>query len=171
MKLKLFSPDIVHIHNTFPLISPAIFYALDSRMPRVLTLHNYRLFCPAGLPLRSGNICTTCIERRNTLPSVIHGCYRDSSIATIPLAISVELHRSLGTWKNQVDRFITFSDFQMQKMISAGLPSEKIMIKPNFFPGNPVVVPWKNRGDYIVFVGRLSPEKGICNLVRAWKIW
>ena len=169
--LEDFKPDVVHVHNTFPLISPAIFHAIGNKAARVLTLHNYRLFCPAAIPLRNGRVCTLCIESKTVWPSLKYGCYRKSRLATLPLAVSVALHRMLGTWTKHVDAFITLSDFQRTLMASAGLPDERIYVKPNFYPGKPSVVPWGKRGEYVVFVGRLSVEKGVNSLLRAWRLW
>jgi len=170
-KVEQSQPDVVHVHNTFPLISPAIFHAIGNRAARVLTLHNYRLFCPAAIPMRDGKVCTDCLDKRSPLPSMIHGCYRGSRIATAPLALSVGLHRVLGTWTKQVDAFICLSEFQRELMIEAGLPREKVHVKPNFYPGNPVVIPWSERKPYVAFVGRLTAEKGVINLLRAWQAW
>ncbi len=166
-----FKPDVVHVHNTFPLISPSIFREIGKRAARVLTLHNYRLVCPAAIPMRDGKVCTDCIDRRSVMPSLIHGCYRSSRIATAPMAASVALHRWLGTWRNEVDAFIALSDFQKQKMAEAGLPRHKIHVKPNFFPGSPDVVPWTDRLESVVFAGRLSAEKGVRTLIDAWRQW
>lgn len=163
--------DVVHVHNVFPLISPAIFSAIGRRAARVLTLHNYRLFCPAAIPMRDGSVCTECLDKRSPMPAMIHGCYRGSRAATLPLALSVGLHRALGTWTNKVDAFICLSDFQRELMIDAGLPREKVHVKPNFYPGNPDVVAWTERKPYAVFAGRLTPEKGVINLLRAWQRW
>jgi glycosyltransferase involved in cell wall biosynthesis len=170
-KVEEFKPDIVHIHNTFPLLSPAIFPAIGKRAARVLTLHNYRLFCPAAIPMRDGKVCTECLDKRSPMPSMIHGCYRGSRAATLPLAFSVGLHRALGTWTKQVDAFICLSEFQRELMIEAGLPREKVHVKPNFYPGNPEVVVWSERKPYVVFAGRLTAEKGVVNLLRAWNAW
>lgn len=167
-----FKPDIVHVHNTFPLISPSVFHALAvTGVARVLTLHNYRLFCPAAIPMRDGKVCTDCLDQHSVLPALQHGCYRKSRLATVPLALNVALHRNLGTWTNQVDAFITLSDFQRQRLVAAGLPSGRVHVKPNFYPGNPVVVPWAQRKPYIVFAGRLTAEKGVATLMQAWQMW
>ena len=167
-----FRPDIVHVHNTFPLISPAIFHALaGTGVARVLTLHNYRLFCPAAIPMRAGNVCTDCLDRRSVLPALQHGCYRHSRLATVPLALNVALHRAAGTWTKQVDAFIALTEFQRQRVADAGLPADRVHVKPNFYPGNPVVVPWTQRQPYVVFAGRLTAEKGVSTLVRAWQQW
>lgn len=170
-KIEDFQPDVIHIHNTFPLISPGIFHAIGNRAARVLTLHNYRLFCPAAIPMLDGNVCTKCLDKRSALPAMIHGCYRGSRAATAPLAFSVGLHRALGTWTHQVDAFITLSEFQRELMIEAGLPREKVHVKPNFYPGNPTVIAWPERKPYVVFAGRLGAEKGVISLLRAWQAW
>lgn len=169
--LDEYQPKVVHVHNTFPLLSPAIFHAIGKRAVRVLTLHNYRLFCPAAIPMREGKVCIDCMAAHSTLPALIHGCYRNSRVATLPVALSVELHRKLGTWKHHVDAFIALSEFQRSLMIDAGLPAHKVFVKPNFYPGSPQVVPWEQRGKYVVFVGRLTAEKGVISLLNAWKAW
>ena len=170
-KIADFRPDVVHAHNTFPLISPAIFCAIGKKSARVLTLHNYRLFCPAAIPMRNGKVCTVCLNKKSSFPALLHGCYRDSRIATVPLAFNVALHRFLGTWKNNVDAFIALSDFQAKLMAKSGLPAAKVKVKPNFYPGNPSVISWQDRGMYAVFVGRISAEKGVASLLQAWKDW
>lgn len=169
--VKANRPDVVHVHNTFPLLSPAIFHAIGRSAARVLTLHNYRLFCPAAIPMREGKVCTDCLDARSSWPALRHGCYRNSRAATLPLAFSVSLHRALGTWVNEVDAFIALSDFQRGLMIEAGLPAHKVHVKPNFYPGSPSVAPWERRTPYVVFAGRLSAEKGVASLLRAWRAW
>jgi len=164
-------PDVVHVHNTFPLISPAIFHAIGSRAARVLTLHNYRLFCPAAIPMRQGRVCTECLDRRSSWPALRHGCYRGSRLATLPLAMNVALHRALGTWTKQVDAFVVLSEFQRLRMVEAGLPADKMYAKPNFYRGSPVLVPWETREPCVVFAGRLTAEKGVEGLLRAWRLW
>lgn len=166
-----FQPRIVHVHNTFPLISPSLFHAIGHRAARVLTLHNYRLFCPAAIPLRAGRVCTECLDRRSTVPALRYGCYRDSRLATVPLAVGVWLHRSLGTWTRQVDAFIALTEFQRERMVKAGLPDGRVYVKPNFYPGCPQPLAWNRRKDYAIFAGRLTPEKGIEGLIRAWLQW
>jgi glycosyltransferase involved in cell wall biosynthesis len=167
-----FLPDVVHVHNTFPLISPSIFHALaGTGVARVLTLHNYRLFCPAAIPMRAGKVCTDCLDQRSVLPALQHGCYRNSRLATVPQALNVALHRAAGTWSHQVDAFIVLTEFQRQRVVDAGLPASRVFVKPNFYPGNPAVVPWGQRQPYVVFAGRLTAEKGVATLIRAWQLW
>ena len=169
-KIKSFKPDVLHVHNTFPLISPSIFSAVSSDVPVVLTLHNYRILCPAAIPMRNNKICLECIETKSVIPSILHRCYKSSFLATIPLAIKVMLHRHLGTWENNVDAIIVFSSFQKNLLASSGLPLNKMFIKPNFFEYSPRVIPWIERNDYVVFVGRLTEEKGLLTLFRAWEL-
>ena len=166
-----FGPDVVHAHNTFPLISPAVFPAVGRRAARVLTLHNYRLFCPAALPVRDGLPCTECLDQRSVLPSLRHGCYRGSRAATLPLAAGVALARALGLWRRHVDAFIALTGFQRDLMVAAGLPAERVHVKPNFYPGRPEVTPWAARAPVAVFAGRLSEEKGVRHLLAAWAAW
>lgn len=166
-----FRPDVVHAHNTFPLISPAIFPAVGRRAARVLTLHNYRIFCPAAVPLRGGRTCTDCLDQRSVLPALRHGCYRASRVATVPLAVNVALSRARSLWQRHVDAFIALTEFQRELMVAAGLPAGRVFVKPNFYPGRPEVVPWSRRRPCVVYVGRLSEEKGVRHLLDAWSAW
>ncbi|WP_460361807.1 glycosyltransferase family 4 protein [Thermus antranikianii] len=159
-------PDLVHVHNTFPLASPAVIHAAKAEgVPVVMTLHNYRLLCVNALFFREGRVCEDCLGR---LPwrGVVHGCYRDSRLASLGVASMLALHRALGTW-NLVDRFIALTEFARQKFVEGGLPAEKIVVKPNFVHPDPG--PGEGKGGYALFVGRLSPEKGVRTLLRAWE--
>ncbi|WP_353853374.1 glycosyltransferase family 4 protein [Accumulibacter sp.] len=169
--VAMLRPDVVHVHNTFPLISPGIFHAIGQQAARVLTLHNYRLFCPGAVPMRDGRPCTECLDRRSSWPAVKHACYRNSRLATLPLALSVGVHRMLKTWTHEVDAFVALSEFQRWRMAESGLPLHKVHVKPNFYPGRPPVVPWVERSSYVVFAGRLTVEKGLTYLLQAWQEW
>jgi glycosyltransferase involved in cell wall biosynthesis len=162
---------VVHVHNTFPLLSPAIFHSVGDSAASVLTLHNYRLFCPGALMLRNGCVCTECLDSGSVIPALRHGCYRGSRIATLPLALSISLHRRIGTWTRCVDAFIALTNFQQDRLAAAGLPRDGVFVNPNFFPGNPDPPPWEERSGHVVFVGRLTPEKGAATLVEAWLLW
>ena len=162
-----FSPDICHIHNTFPLISPSIYWELNKKnIPIVQTLHNFRLACPQAMFLRDGKICESCLGKI-PLQGIVHGCYRDSIAQTAVLSSMLVTHRILGTWKNKVTYYIALNEFCKEKFISAGIPSEKIKIKPNF------VIKTNQeqhvREDYFLYIGRLSKEKGISTLLEAFK--
>jgi glycosyltransferase involved in cell wall biosynthesis len=164
--IRLHRPDILHVHNTFPLASPAVIHAAKAeRVPVVMTLHNYRLLCVNALFFRRGRVCEDCLGR---IPwrGVLHGCYRDSRPASAVVAAMLTLHRALGTW-NMVDRFIALTEFARQKFIEGGFPPEKISVKPNFVHPDPG--PGEGRGGYALFVGRLSPEKGLGTLLMAWE--
>jgi glycosyltransferase involved in cell wall biosynthesis len=165
--VRSFKPDLVHVHNTFPMISPAIYWAA-SRMcvPIVQTLHNFRLLCPQAMFLRGGKICEDCLGR---VPwrGAARGCYRDSRLQSTVLAGMVTLHRAIGTWQNKVTRYIALNEFCRRKFIEGGLPADRIVIKPNCVDfGAPAD---ENRSGFL-FVGRLSAEKGIAVLVDAANI-
>ena len=163
-------PDVMHVHNVFPLLSPAIFGAASGVPTAVVnTLHNYRTVCPASLPLRNGRACTDCIEARSVRPALRHGCYRNSRLATLPLAASVAIHRRAQTYVRYVDAFIALTNFQKSVLAQGGLPKQHIYVKPNCYPETPQPVPWDERDDKAVFIGRISAEKGVDTLVEAWR--
>lgn len=159
-----FQPDVIHVHNTLPLISPAIYWtAARAGVPVVQTLHNFRLMCLSALYLREGKICEDCVGH---LPwrGVVHQCYRGSVAASAVLAGMVTLHRSLGTYRKKVSRYIALNNFCKNKFIEGGLPVELIAVKPNFVDAPlPLNLPRKG----ILFVGRLSGEKGVESLAKA----
>jgi glycosyltransferase involved in cell wall biosynthesis len=160
-------PDIVHIHNTFVVISPSIYSACRERgIPIVNTLHNFRLLCPASSFFRDGKVCEECVDH-SLLRSVRYGCYRNSRGATAGVALTLAFHRALGTWRTSITRFIALTEFAKQKFIAAGFSSEKFVVKPNFTdpdPGERV-----GPGEYAVFIGRLAENKGLRVLLDAWK--
>lgn len=166
--LRATKPDIVHVHNTFPLISPAIFWSIRGTTASVLTLHNYRLFCANSFLLRDGKVCTRCLDEFSVRPALRYGCYRNSRIKTLPLAQSIALHKAIGTWRSRVDGFIALTKFQRDRLVAAGLPADRLHVKANFFSGSPVTVPWQERNDIALYVGRLTPEKGVEYLIRGW---
>lgn len=159
--------DVVHCHNTFPLISPAVYWAAArARVPVVQTLHNFRLICPQALMLRNGVPCEDCVGH---VPwrGVMHGCYRESKIQTGVLAGMLTTHRVLGTWRNKVTRYIALNEFCRQKFIQGGLPADRIVVKPNFVDAGPASLNGERRG--ALYVGRLSQEKGIRVLADAMR--
>ena len=162
--IQNFQPDLIHVHNTFPLISPSLYWAAHrSGVPVVQTLHNFRLLCPQAMFLRDGKVCEDCLGK---VPwrGAVRGCYRGSVAQSTVLAGMVTLHRALGTWQNKVTRYIALNDFCRNKFIEGGLPADRIVIKPNFvdFDAPPAGV----RAGFL-FVGRLSAEKGVNVLVQA----
>jgi glycosyltransferase involved in cell wall biosynthesis len=159
-------PDIVHIHNTFLVISPSIYSACSDRgIPVVQTLHNFRLLCPAGNFFRDGGICRECVDQ-NLLQSIRHGCYRNSRGATAGLALILAFHRALDTWRKYIARFIALTEFAKEKFIAAGFPLDKIVVKPNFADPDPCER--EGAGEYAVYVGRLLDDKGPHVLLNAW---
>jgi len=161
-------PDVVHIHNFFPRLSPAIHYACSqAHVPVVQTLHNYRLLCPKALLLRDDRVCEACVGRKVPWPAVLHACYRDSYAATAAVAAMDAVHNALGTWQRKVNIFVALTEFAKRKFSQGGLPAEKIVVKPNFVYPDPGV--GSESRSYALFVGRLSEEKGIRTLLSAWK--
>ena len=163
-----FKPDIVHFHNTFLRVSPAAYYACQRKnIPVVQTLHNYRIVCSNGLLYRKGRICEDCIAKLIPYPSVIHGCWQKSSVKTLIPFTMITIHRILHTWDKQVNMYISLTEFAKRKFIQAGIPSSKITVKPNFVQAP--FVQHSQREDFFLFVGRLSPEKGVMTLLNVWK--
>ena len=161
-----FQPDILHVHNFFPRLTPAIYGAAkDAGIPVVQTLHNYRLICANGLFLRNHKPCELCL---NCGPAwgLLHGCYRNSRLATLPVATSIKAHKILNTWNRMVDQFIVPTEFGKKKFIQFGINSEKITVKPNFTNTNAEKIPASTE-KYFVYVGRLSEEKGFKVLLEA----
>lgn len=160
-------PQVMHVHNTLPLLSPSVYFAARAEgVPVVQTLHNFRLLCPGGLLLRDGEVCEACVGKAFPAAGVVHACYRGSRAATGAVAGMLGVHRILGTWSRRVDAFIALTEISRRKFIEGGLPPERIRVKPNFVAPDPGMGP--HRGGYALFVGRLAPEKGICTLLEAW---
>ena len=162
--LQKYRPDVVHFHNLFPLLSPASLRIASSRQSAVvMTLHNYRLLCLPGTLLRNGAICEACL---GTIPvrGVLYKCYQESALASGVLAVSITAHRAIGSF-DHVDRYLAISKFVREKHIEAGIPSDKIRVKRHFaWPSERRRGP----GSYFLFLGRLSEEKGVHTLLRAW---
>ena len=159
--------DVVHFHNTLPLISPSAYYAARAEGAAVVqTLHNYRLLCPKSTFFRNGTVCEACQGKRIPWPAVRHACYREDRSASAVVTAMLSTHRILRTYINAVDTHIAVSEFSRQKFIEGGLPASKISIKPNFVDPDPG--PGRGDGGYAMYLGRLSPEKGIETLLTAW---
>jgi len=167
-EIASFLPDLVHVHNFFPLLSPSIYYACrEGGIPVVQTLHNYRLLCANAYLFREGKVCEDCVGKSFPWPAVVRGCYRGSKAGTAVVATMQSVHRTLQTWTKMVDAYIALTEFARQKFIQEGLPAEKIVVKPNFVYPEPC--PGEGQGRYALFVGRLSPEKGLDKLFQAWE--
>jgi len=161
-------PQIVHFHNTFPLISPAAYYAArEENIPVVQTVHNFRLLCANALLFRNGEVCEDCIGKAIGWPGVVHRCYRGSLTATSAVAAMLGVHRAMGTWSTAVDMYIALTEFGRRKLVAGGLPADKVAVKSNFVDPDPG--PGSGAGNYAVFVGRLSTEKGLETLIEAWR--
>jgi glycosyltransferase involved in cell wall biosynthesis len=163
-QLRSFRPHVIHAHNTFPLISPSLYWAADQAgVPVVQTLHNFRLMCLSALFMRGGQVCEDCL---GNVPwrGVARACYRGSRSASSVLAAMQTLHRALGTYRNKIARYIALNEFCRSKFIEGGLPPERVVVKPNFVDFPP---PDSSLRAGLLFVGRLSAEKGIATLVAA----
>jgi len=168
-KIIEFQPDIIHVHNFFPVASPALFYVANKlNVPIVMTLHNYRLICPNALLFRENEICEKCIQKSFAIDGVINGCYRDSKIQTFALALMSYIHKKKNTWNTKVDQYIPLTNFAKQKMLSSslGLQQNQLTVKPNFVEDFGFDY---EKEDYFLFVGRLSLEKGIDLLLEVFQ--
>lgn len=160
-------PQVVHVHNTFIMISPSIYSACyEAKVPVVQTLHNYRLICPGATLFRDGKVCEECVGS-SLWHGVQHGCYHNSRSTTAIVALMLASHRLRGTWEREVACFVALSEFSRGKFIEGGLPPEKIFVKPNFVHPDPDSR--RGDGDWALFVGRLSPEKRVNTVLAAWK--
>lgn len=160
-------PDVLHVHNTWLLLSPSIYWtAKRYDVAVVQTLHNYRLFCPMAQFLRDGEPCEKCLGKAFPYPGIIHKCYRDSRAQTALAGGVVAAHRAAGTWSSKVDRYIALTDFAREKFVDGGLPEQKLVVKPNFVKD---VGRGKPGGEYALFVGRISEEKGLDVALDAWE--
>ena len=159
-------PDVAHCHNLQPLISPSAYYACRAEgVPVVQTLHNFRFCCPAGTCFRNNAPCKDCGGALGR--AVLKGCYRNSRLQTAAVAMMLGTHRALGTWEHTIDAYSAPSAFCLERMAGGGIPRSKITLRPNFLlrdPGARTV-----SDDFVLFVGRLCAEKGILQLLSAWR--
>lgn len=165
-----FQPAVVHVHNTLPLISPAVYDAANAAgIPVVQTLHNFRPLCLTGQFSRNGKTCEDCLGKPIPYPGVVHACYRESRAASATVALMIAIHRGLGTWNSKVGRYIALTEFARAKFIAGGLPPEKIVCKPNFVPDPGPADDADGERKGMLFIGRISEEKGIDLLVDTWR--
>ena len=170
--LASFRPDVLHVHNFLPTLSPSVFFAAGAaRVPVVQTLHNYRFICARAQLFREGRVCEECLQQRSFLPGVRHGCYRGSRIGSAVVGGTMALHDALGTWSRRVARFIALSEFAAAKLGEYRVPRDKIRIKPNFVPDCGELERRARSAasapPFALFVGRLSEEKGLATLIAA----
>lgn len=159
--------EVVHFHNTFPMLSPAVYRAVrQTGAATVQTLHNYRLLCANALLFRDGHVCESCLGNI-PVPAIQHRCYRDSLGASATVAAMQVTHRVLGSYRHQVDAYIALTEFAREKFIEGNLPAERLHVKPNFLDHDPGM--GSGDGGYALFVGRLTPEKGVRTVLEAWR--
>jgi len=165
--LRAFKPDIAHFHNIYFSLTPSVYDACrDEGVAVVQSLHNFRMLCANALFFREGRVCEDCISK-SPLEGIAHRCYKGSYLASGAVTALNQYHRWQKTWTQKVDRYITATEFTRGKYVQAGLPAAKIAVKPNVFsPDGDFVKP---RGEFALYVGRLSPEKGVRNLIEAWE--
>jgi glycosyltransferase involved in cell wall biosynthesis len=162
-----FRPDVAHVHNFFPLISPSVYHACQAEaVPVVQTLHNYRLLCPAATFLRTGQVCEECVHN-GLRSSVLQGCYRGSHVQTLPVALMLWTHRRLRTWSRRVNVYVALTSFCREKFIKGGLPRERIALKPNFLSAPPA--PNQGHEGFALYIGRLTPEKSVGTILATWR--
>lgn len=167
-KIAEVKPDIVHFHNIFMSISPSAYYACqEAGVPVVQTLHNYRMICPKATLFRDNAICTDCLGSLTFSSAIRHRCYHDSHIQSAGVGVMLNLHKALHTWDKQVDKYICLSERGRQIFIQGGMNPDKLAVKGNFLQYDPGYSDADE--DFFIFMGRLTPEKGLRVLIEAWK--
>ena len=166
--IKGFRPDVAHFHNIFFSITPSAYQACkDEGVPVVQSQHNFRLLCSNALFYRDNKVCEDCLGK-NLIPGIYHRCYKNSFWASYFLSRMLQRHWQRGTWLNMVDSYVVAAEFTRQKYIQGGIPADKIFVKPNFFD-QALPESQEKQNDYVLYVGRLSEEKGVDVLINAWR--
>jgi glycosyltransferase involved in cell wall biosynthesis len=170
-RLREFRPDVVHFHNTFPLISlAAVQAAKDAGATVIMTLHNFRFICPSANLYRNNQPCELCVDRRVKWPAVTNGCYRGSRTESAAIVAMLAIHRAMGNFNGLVDRYIALSHHSRALFLQAGFSPEKIVVKPNFVPAALASDSAIQRAPFVLFVGRMVPDKGVLTLLKAWNL-
>lgn len=168
--VRHFRPDVVHFHNTFPLVSPSAYKACNALgIPVVQTLHNYRAVCANAVMIRDGRICQDCVGRAVPLPAVKYACYRSSVSKSAVVGGMQMMNRFVANSRRAVTLYVALSQSSRDIFVRSGIDPERISIKPNFVPHDPGC--GDHQGGYALFAGRLSPEKGVRTLLEAWNRW
>jgi glycosyltransferase involved in cell wall biosynthesis len=163
-----FRPDVAFVHNVYPLLSPSVYHKLHSLgVPAVQVLHNFRPFCPNGFYYTQGQICEAC-KGGNYLNAVRKRCYKDSYALSGLYALTLGSNRLAGM-VNKIAGFICLTEFFKIKMQEAGVPGSKLFVRPNFVYAPPLNANGIDAGNYAIYMGRLSPEKGCWTLIRAFE--
>ncbi len=166
--LRAHRPDVALVENTFPLLSPSVYYACRAEgVPVIQRLHNYRFLCLNARLLRNEEVCELCVGRFVPLPGIRYGCYHDSRAQSVVVASMLTFHRVKRTYQRLVDAYIVLTEFARRKFIEGGLPAERIHVKPNILSEDPGV--GAGDGSFALFVGRTVVIKGIWTLLEAWK--
>jgi glycosyltransferase involved in cell wall biosynthesis len=163
--LQKHRPDLVHVHNFFPTLSPSIFIACsEAEIPAVHTLHNYRIQCAANSLYRDGQVCEECVSKRSFWPGVQHACYRSSRVGSAVVGFTMAIHGQIGTWSSRISAYIALTKFAAEKLGRFRIPPEKIFVKPNFTIDRGTGA---GDGNYALFAGRLTQEKGLQTILDA----
>ena len=166
--LREHKPDVLHCTNTFPLVSPSVYYAAEvESTPVVQALHNFRLVCPDAFLCRDSKVCEKCLTKKFAWPAIKHKCYRGSRAGSFAVSSMLATHRLMGTWKKKIHLYYTLTEFSKSKLLHLGIQPDRIAVKPNCVHPDPGV--GQGDQDFALFVGRLSEEKGIYALIDAWK--
>jgi glycosyltransferase involved in cell wall biosynthesis len=161
-------PDVVHFHNTFPLISPSGYDAAgDEGVAVIQNVQNYRFTCVGATLYRDDHVCEDCVGKTFGISGVAHRCYRGSLLGSLVVASLTASQRLKGTWSQKVGAFVVPNEFMRQKLTQAGLPEQKLRVKANFITPDPGA--GDGSGGYAVFVGRLAREKGLLTMLDAWE--
>lgn len=170
-QMVAFAPDVVHVHEVYPLVSPAVFRVARRRgAATVTTMHGYRFSCAGGLCHRDGRPCEDCVGSALKLHGIRHRCYHDSYAATAALTLSLAAHRAFGTFSSHVDRYIALTEFGRDLLVRDGFPADKIVVKPNSVPDRGHPIAFGDREDFALFIGRLVEEKGVRTMLEAWRL-